>query len=221
MHLKILAQARNNLKDTPASTRALEKLVQFYPSKEHWRSLINRLLNKADLNTRLQLDALRLAFFTGALEEAVDYTDYIEFAQKAGYSAEGLRAYDQGAAEGLLGATEAHKKLRAKLAQEVEQDRKTLAADTAAALKKPDGFALFNLGFNLVGLQQFDKGLEAMEKGMAKGIPKRPEDARLHLGVAYALAGQGDKASQTFATVAGPEGLDELARYWTWAVRKP
>lgn len=220
-HLKMLVQARNSLKDVAGSTRALEKLVQFYPNKEHWRSLINRLLNRADLSIRLQVDALRLAFFTGVLEEANDYTDYIELAQKAGYSAEGLRAYDQGATEGLLGATDAHKKLRAKLAQEVEQDRKTLAADTAAALKKPDGFALFNLGFNLVGMQQYDKGIEAMEKALAKGISKRAEDARLHLAVAYAMAGNADKARQTFATVSGPEGLDELVRYWTWAIRKP
>jgi tetratricopeptide (TPR) repeat protein len=220
-HLTMLAQARTNLKDTAASTRALEKLVQYYPTKEHWRSLINRLLNRSDLSIRLQLDTLRLAFFTRALEDAVDYTDYIELAQKAGYSAEGLSAYERGAAEGLLGNTDAHKKLRTKLAHEVEQDRKTLAADTISALKKPDGFALFNLGFNQVGMQQFDKGLELMEKGVAKGIPKHPEDARLHLAVAYAQAGQNDKALQTFATVSGPEGLDDLVRYWTWAVRKP
>ena len=70
-------------------------------------------------------------------------------------------------------------------------------------------------------MQQFDKGLELMEKGIAKGIHKHPEDARLHLAVAYAQAGQNDKALQTFATVSGPEGLDDLVRYWTWAVRKP
>lgn len=223
-YLEMLAQARNNLKDTAGHTHALELLVQHYPTKDHWRSLINRLWGRADLATRLQLDVFRLAFFTGTPEESNDYSEYVDFAQKAGFSGEALRAFDQGVAAGLLGSganAEAHKKLRAKLTQESEQDRKTLAVDTANALKKPDGLALFNIGLNMVGTQQFDKGIELMEKGIAKGLAKRPEDARLRLGVAYAQAGQTDKALQTLATVSGPEGLDELVRYWTWAIRKP
>lgn len=220
-HLEMLAQARNNLKDTAGYTRALELLVQYYPSKDSWRLLINRLWSRSDLASRLQLDVFRLAFYNGTPEEATDYSEYVDFAQKGGFSGEALNAYDQGVSAGLLGSTDAQKKLRAKLVQENELDRKNLAADTAAALKKPDGFALFNIGLNLVGMKQFDKGLELMEKGIAKGLPRRPEEARLRLGVAYAQAGQADKAVQTLATVTGPEGLTELARYWTLAVRKP
>ena len=223
-YLEMLAQARNNLKDVAGSTRALELLVQYYPSKDHWRSVINRLWARSDLATRLQLDVFRLAFYTGTPEETNDYTEYIDFAQKSGFSGEALRTFDQGAAAGLLGtgaSAEAHKKLRAKLALENEQDRKTIAADIANALKKLDGSAALNVGLNLVGMQQFDKGLELMEKAIAKGIAKRPEDARLRLAVAYVQAGQTDKAAQTFATVSGPEGLTELVRYWTWAIRKP
>ena len=63
--------------------------------------------------------------------------------------------------------------------------------------------------------------MTGMEKAIAKGLAKRPEDARLRLGVAYALAGQTDKAQQTLASITGPEGLTELARYWTLAIRKP
>ena len=124
----------------------------------------------------------------------------------------------------LLGTgdkAEAHKKLRAKLVAEAEQDTKTSAADIANALKKPNGIAMVNVGFGLIGQGQYDKGIELLEKGIAKGLPKRPDDARLHLGIAYALAGQIDKAKQVFATVSGKEGLDELARYWTLALRKP
>ncbi len=221
IYLKMLAQTLTGMKDTAGSTKALEKLVQYYPSKESWRNLINRLWGRSDLASRLHLDVFRLAFYVSSPEEASDFSEYIEFAQKASYSAEALRVYDQGASAGLLGTSDANKKLRAKLSLEAEQDRKSLAADTAAALKKPDGFALFKIGMNLVGMEQFDKGLELMEKALAKGIPKRPEDARLHLAVAYVQAGQNDKAMQTLTTVSGPEGLDDLVRYWTWAIRKP
>lgn len=223
-HLDLLFQARNNLKDVAGSTRILEKLVQHYPNKDYWRALLNRLWSRADLAPRLQLDVFRLARYVGTLEETADFTEYMDFAQKESWSAEALQVFDQGASAGQLGngaQAEAHKKLRAKLAQEVEQDRKTMVADTAAALKKPDGLALYNIGQNMVGMQQYDKGIELMEKGLAKGLAKRPDDARLRLAVAYVQAGQLDKAQQALSTLTGGEGMDDLVRYWKWAIRKP
>ena len=219
--LQLLYQARTNIKDTAGAGKVLESLVQHYPSKEHWRQLVNRLWTRTDLPNRLQLDVFRLALFTNALDEATDFTEYVEFAQRAGFLQEAVTVFDQGVSLGLIGTSDAQKKQRAKLAHDLEQDRKSYAADLAAAQKKPDGFALFNLGMNQVASGQFDKGLELMEKGIAKGISKNPMDARLRLAVAYAQAKQNDKALQALANVSGPEGLDELARYWKWAVRKP
>lgn len=43
---------------------------------------------------------------------------------------------------------------------------------------------------------------------------KRPDDARLHLGYAYLLAGQKAKAAQTFKAVQGTDGSADLARLW-------
>ena len=223
-YLELLAQVRSQLKDAAGATRALELLVTYYPSKQYSQSLINRLWTRPDLTPALHLDVFRLAFFTGTLAETNDYQEYIDFAQRGGYSAEALTAYDKGVEVGLMGTganAEAHKKLRSKLVAEAEQDKKTAAADIANALKKPNGVALVNVGFNLVGQGQFDKGIELIEKGLAKGLPKRPEDARLRLAVAQVLAGQTDKAKQTFATVSGPNGLDDLVRYWLLAIRKP
>lgn len=223
-HLEVLAQARTQLKDTPGGTRAVELLVTYYPKKEYWQSLLNRMWNRSDLASSLQLDLFRLTVFTNVLQDTNDFIEYIKMAQAGGYSAEALSVYDKGAAAGILGTAEnadPHKKLHTKLLAEVEQDRKTSAADIANALKKPNGQVMVNVGFSLIGQQQFDKGIELIEKGIAKGIPKRPDDARLRLGIAYAMAGQTEKAQQTFATVSGKEGLDELARYWGLALRKP
>ncbi len=224
IYLEILAQARSQLKDSAGSTRAVELLVTHYPSKAYWQSLVNRLWTRADLTPALHLDVYRLGLYTNALQETTDYAEYIEMAQRGGYSAEALNAYDKGAAAGLMGAdanAETHKKLRAKLVAEAEQDHKTAEVDIANALKKPNGVAMVNLGYSLVGQGQFDKGIELLEKGIAKGLPKRPDDAKLHLGIAYAMAGQTDKARQTLEGISGKEGLSELARYWLLAIRKP
>jgi hypothetical protein len=42
---------------------------------------------------------------------------------------------------------------------------------------------------NLVFNGQSAKGLQLMQQGIAKGGLKRPEDAKLHLAIAYLLAG--------------------------------
>ncbi len=224
IYLEVLLQSHSQLKDTAATTHAVELLVTYYPKKEYWQSLMNRLMGRPDLTPALFLDVYRLGFYTDALTETNDYAEYIDLAQRGGYSAEALTAFDKGAEAGLLGTganAEAHKKLRAKLAAEAEQDKKTAVADAANALKKPNGVAMVNLGFSLVGQGQFDKGIELLEKGIAKGVPKRPDDAKLHLAVAHVLAGQKDKAKQMFATISGKEGMDELVRYWLLALRKP
>lgn len=223
-YLEILLQAQGQLKDTAGTTRAVELLVNYYPKKEYWQSLVNRLWARPDLSPALHLDVFRLGFYVGALSETTDYSEYIDFAQRGGYSAEALTAFDQGVEVGLMGTganAEVHKKLRLKLAAEVEQDKKTAVADAANALKKPNGVAMVNLGFSLVGQGQFDKGIELLEKGIAKGLPKRADDAKLHLAIAHVLAGQPDKAKLVFATVFGKEGLDDLVRYWLLAMRKP
>lgn len=223
-YLEILGQSRGQLKDSAGGTRAIEMLVTHYPKKEYWQSLVNRLWTRPDLTPALHLDVYRLGLYANALQETTDFAEYVEFAQRAGFSAEALQVFDKGVEAGLMGTgenVEAHKKLRVKLVAEAEQDRKTALADAANVLKKPNPILMLNLGFNLVGQGQFEKGIELMEKGIAKGVPKRPDDARLHLAIAYVLAGQTDKAQTLFGSITGKEGLTELARYWTLAIRKP
>jgi hypothetical protein len=223
-YLEMLQVAHSHLKEPAKAARAVELLVTHHPKKDYWMSLVNRLWTRADLAKELQLDVFRLGMHVGVLQETADFSDYVDFAQQSGNSGEALKAYDKGVELGLLGTEpneQKHKKLRAKLVTEMEQDRKTAAADEVNALKKPNGVALANLGFSLVGQGNFDKGIELLEKGIAKGIPKRAEDARLHLGIAYVLAGQDDKARQILSNLSGKDGVSDLGRYWILAMRKP
>ena len=65
------------------------------------------------------------------------------------------------------------------------------------------------------GLGQYDKGIALMQKGLAKPGLKNPEDARLHLGIAYLRAGNRTKAVETLRAVKGTDGAADLARLWT------
>ena len=58
------------------------------------------------------------------------------------------------------------------------------------------------------------EALIAFQKGIENGSLKYPEDAKLHLGLAYLQAGDLEKAKQTLNSVAGADGSQALARLW-------
>jgi hypothetical protein len=54
-----------------------------------------------------------------------------------------------------------------------------------------------------------------MQQAMKTGAGfRRPDHAKLQLGYAYHVAGQNEKALQTFKTVQGTDGAAALARLW-------
>jgi hypothetical protein len=93
------------------------------------------------------------------------------------------------------------------------QAEKDAAADKA-------GSALVTLGFEYVHAGNAQKGLQMMQQGIAKGGLKRPEDAKLHLGIAQVLAGDKAKAQGTLRSVQGADGTADLARLWSLFARR-
>lgn len=222
--LQLLASSAAKLKDTPTYLVAMEKLVMHYPSDDFWGDLLNRTQNKPTYSNRLQLDVHRLEQLAIKTLMADSYVDSAELSLLAGLPTEAKKTVDAGYAAGVLGkgaGAAKHKKLRDQANKGAADDVKTIAQGEAKAIGSKDGLALVNLGYAYVTMDQFDKGLDLMQKGIAKGSLKKPEDATLHLGVAYALAGRKADALKTFETVKGGDGLNDLARYWTMYLNRP
>ena len=221
--IKLLMNAALKQNDTSGYVYAVEKLVTYYPKKEYWIDLLSRLQRKPNFSDRLALDTYRLSLATGSMTKANDYMEMSQLAVQAGHPAEGRQVVDQGFAAGILGTgTEAdrHKRLRDLMVKRTEEDKQAQAADLAEALQAKDGNALVNVGFNQVLGGQVAKGVTLMQQGIAKGGLKRADDARLHLGIAQTLAGEGAKAQATFKSVTGNDGTADLARLWALYARR-
>jgi len=215
--LQLLATSYLKVNDQDGYRASLERLVAAYPKPDYWADLLHRVGGRGGFPDRLQLDLTRLGLATGSVKDGTDYVEFAELALQAGLPGEAKSALDKGYAKGLLGSgpdAERQKRLRDLATKKVDEDQKTLAAAEKEAANAKDGTGLVNTGLAYLGYGQAAKATALIEQGIAKGGLKYPNDAQLHLGIAYLTAGQKDKASQAFKQVQGGDGTADLAKLW-------
>ena len=213
-----LADAQQRTNNSNGQITTLEKLALFYPKKEYWNAYLGRLPRKPGFADRFALDVLRLRLATGTLTRTEDYMELAQLLLQAGLPAEARGIVDQGIKAGVMGTgAEAgrHQRLR-ELAVKQEADTKTSLpnqATEAAGFKEGD--ALVKVGVAYTSMGEVDKGIELIKKGIAIGNLKRPEDAKLRLGLAQ-LKSAKEKAAgvQTLRSIKGSDGVAEIARTW-------
>jgi tetratricopeptide (TPR) repeat protein len=220
LHLLISCYLKQ--KDNVGYASVLERMVEFYPKKEYWGDLLYRLPNKPGFSDRLRLDWYRLMLATDNLEEAAQYVEMTELALLAGLPTEAKKITDAGYAANMLGVGKdaaKHKQMRDKVNKQAADDAKTLDAGEAAAKAAKNGIGMVNMGYNYVTLGQAEKGIELIEQGIAKGGLKAPEEAKLHLGMAYLQAGNRAKATEVMKSLKATDGSADLGKLWLF-VRK-
>ena len=222
--LNLLLNAGTQMKDANTTVYALERLVTFYPKKEYWLDLLSRMQRKPGFSDRLTLDTYRLSLAIGSMSAANDYSEMAQLALQAGLPHEARQVVDKGFTGGVLGKGadgERHKRLRDLVNKRFDEAVAARPETEKLAAAEKDGGALVNLGFDLVFAGQAAKGLPMMQKGLAKGSLKRLDDAKLHLAIAYLMAGDSAKAQATLKTVGGTDGTADMARLWElYAKRK-
>ncbi|HET8765569.1 MAG TPA: hypothetical protein VFM52_10145, partial [Rhodanobacter sp.] len=138
-----------------------------------------------------------------------------QLALQAGFPGEAQKVLEEGYARAGLGqppqAARANP-LREQVRKAVATDTQALSQASAATAKNAD--VLMNMGYALATTGQPDKGLSLMEQALARGGLKKPDEARLHLGVAQFNAGRRDAAVQTLQGVKGKDGSGDLAHLW-------
>jgi hypothetical protein len=213
-----LADAQQRTNQTQARAATLDKLLAYYPKKEYWSILLGQLPRKSGFSDRFSLDLFRLRLATGNLTKTDDYMEMAQLALQAGYASEGKAVVEKGFASGALGTGaegERHKRLRDLAVKAEGESKAAIEKDAQEAAAMKDGNALVHVGYTYVTMGQYDKGIPLIEQGIAKGGLKRPEDAKLRLGLALLQSGKNkSKAVQTLRSVQGSDGAADLGRLW-------
>jgi hypothetical protein len=200
--------------DDAAYVGILERLVIGYPTNDYWLDYVSRVARNPAINDRYMTDIFRLKMTLGQPLTASQYMFVAQSAKQAGFPIEAAKVMEAGFKAGALSSVE-HKQFRDLVDRDAADDVKNMARTSAEAAKAKEGPGLFNSGLNYVYNGESDKGLPMMEQGISRPGIRRPEDARLRLGIAYAIAGERAKAVEALAMVQSVEGGNEVARLWT------
>lgn len=197
----------------------LEKLLLNYPKKDYWSAYLGRLPRKTGFSQRYEIDVMRLRLATGTLTKTDEYMELAQLALQSGLPAEARRIVDQGYKAGLLGTgAEAtrHQRLRELAVKQEGEAKASLPAQATEAAAEKEGDQLVKIGYAYASIGEVDKGLELIQQGIAKGALKRPDEARLRLGMAQLQSNKHRaQALQTLRGVKGNDGTGDIARLWT------
>ncbi len=223
--LQLLANSYLRQKNTAGYVATIEKLLNYYPKASLWADVLSRLQQKPGFSDRFSLDVYRLKLATGNLTAAGDYMEMAQLAIQGGFAVEGKKIIDAGFKAGALGTgadAERHKRLNDLAEKKVAEAQKAMAdgAEEKEANASADGNALVKLGYQVASNGQAAKGISLIEAGIKKGNLRRPEDAKLYLGIAQFQAGQKAKAVPTLRSVKGTDGVADLASLWALFAQK-
>lgn len=222
--LQMLANIQLKQNDKAGYVQTLEKLAGAYPKTSYWADLLNRVSGKPGFSSNLGLDVLRLRLANGLLTKPSDYMEMGQLALQAGNPAEAIKIIDQGYKKGALGTGSdagRHQRLKDLATKTQAEFDAKLATNEAEAVKNKDADALSAIGYGLVSEGKADKGLALMEQAVKMDTAKHPEQIKLHLGQAQAIAGKKAAALNTLKSVHGDTGAADLARYWSLNINHP
>ncbi len=218
--LQLVLSACVKLDDADCTTKALEKLVAYYPKPDYWKQLLYTLAQTkgANQSDRATLQLYRLMSEVDVLSRPDDYTEMAQLAIEQGSPGEAQRILEKGFQKGVF----TDQRTKDKNQRLLESAKKAAAADEASLAKSekdadaaPTGDKDIGVGFAYLGYGQYDKASDLLSKGLSKGGVKSEPEARLLLGIAQLKAGHKDEAVKSFHAVKGDPTLERLANLWS------
>ena len=121
--------------------------------------------------------------------------------------------------DGVLGTGDQaarHQRLKDLVIKSQAESEAGLAKNLAEANAQKEGNELVKMGTVHASMGQHEKAVELIEKGIAKGSLKRPDDAKLRLALSMAASPKTKaKGLQALRSIGGSDGTAEVARLYT------
>lgn len=207
-------QQRAGKNDDAATT--LGMLLAKYPSPEYWRAAFAIEQNKGGSSDRKSLEMFRLKLVTGVLNDS-DYINMVELSFALGFPGDAKMVLEKGFANKVLNSgadKDRATRYLDKAQTESAADLKQLPTYEKETMAKPTGDGDVKLGYAYGTYGEYDKGIEAMKRGLKKGGLRAEDEAHMLLGVTYVNAKKPTDAIAQFKAVPADSKLAGLAHLW-------
>jgi tetratricopeptide (TPR) repeat protein len=215
--LKLIRFAEHEQGNSTGEQAALEQLVQRFPSREYWADLLLMAQRNIKGSTKSQLEIYRIMYSAGVLSKPEDYMEMAQLAIQAGVPMEATKVIEAGMKKGVLGQGQQKDRqirLLNMAKSQADEGLKALPTTDSEAKAAPTGDADVKVGEVYWATGQNDKAIEAIQRGLKKGV-KDKDDAALRLGIVYLASGKRTQATDAFKTIAPNTPSAQVARLWS------
>jgi tetratricopeptide (TPR) repeat protein len=216
--LMLIYSACTKMNDDACMTKAMEKVVTYYPKPDSWAQLLYAVRKETGSNETNLLQTYRLMLDTDVLKDPTDYTEMAELALDGGSPGEAQHVLEKAQSRNVFSDQRSKERSQRLL----ESAKKRATADQAGLPKlekeadaATTGEKNVAVGTAYYGYGQYDKAVDQLTKGVGKGSIKNDANARLTLGIAQLKAGHKDEAVKTFKSIKGDPSLERLAGLWS------
>ncbi|MGH8276306.1 MAG: tetratricopeptide repeat protein, partial [Steroidobacteraceae bacterium] len=221
--LQLILSSCVKLDDTQCTTRALERMVTYYPKPDYWYQLLYSISKQTAASDANTLQTFRLMSEVDVLRNPDDYSEMAQLALEAGSPGEAEHILETAFQKNVFTdqrSKDKNTRLLTKAKQAASVDQATLPKSEKEADAAPTGAKNVGMGIAYLGYQQYDKAAGELSKGISKGGLRNATEAQLLLGIAQLKAGHKEDAVKAFHAVKGDPILERLAGLWALHARQ-
>lgn len=198
--------------DIDRSMDVLEELLTHYPKKDYWVQLSYMYSEKE--NQVRQLGAMETAYVQDLLEKNGELRNLASLYLSQGVPYKAGKVLEQGFEDDIVEKNSKNYELMAGSWRQAQEIDKAIPAMEIAASKSDSGELYSRLGSIYLDGEEFGKAIDAINKGLQRGGVKRPDSARLVLGMAHFNREEYDKAREAFEAAGRDERSEQYAEQW-------
>jgi tetratricopeptide (TPR) repeat protein len=198
--------------DVNKTVDVLEQLLKYYPKKQYWVQ-VSHMYGEQRKEPE-QLAAMETAYVQDMLDKGSEQVTmaYLYLNGEVPYKA--AKVMDQGLKDNSIEGTSKNWEIAGSAWRQAQEVEKSIPAMEQAAAKADNGELYARLGNIYLDGDQFNKAITAINKGLSKGGIKRPDQARLVMGMAHFNLGNYEKARDAFEAAGRDERSEEYSRQW-------
>ncbi len=198
--------------DVNKTVDTLETLLKYYPKKQYWVQL-SHMYGEQKKESQ-QLSAMETAYVQGMLDKGTEQVTMAYLYLNGDVPYKAAKVMDKGLKDGSIEGKSKNWEIVGSAWRQAQEVEKSIPAMEQAAAKSDSGELYARLGNVYLDGDQYKKAITAINKGLARGGVKRPDNARLILGMAYFNTKQYEKAREAFQAAGRDERSAKYASQW-------